>query len=57
MAIKPGPGRYVSATGNTVQEAEQKALATCNQIPGLPCMLCAINDMVVLLQRKTAPDP
>jgi hypothetical protein len=57
MAVKPGPARYVSATGSTVREAEQKALADCNQIAGLPCFLYAVDDMVVLPQRKTEPAP
>ena len=57
MAVKPGPAKYISATGSTVKEAEQKALAECNQLPGLPCMLYAVDDLVVLPQRKTDPDP
>ncbi|MGY8683220.1 caspase family protein [Bradyrhizobium sp. UFLA05-153] len=58
MAVKPGQlAKYISATGSTVKEAEQKALAECNQLPGLPCMLYAVDDQVVLPERKTDPDP
>jgi len=57
MAVKLSPPRYVSATGNTVHDAEQKALDDCNAISGTRCMLYAVNDTIVLPQRKTAPDP
>jgi hypothetical protein len=57
MAIKLVPPRYVSATGATLHEAEQKALADCNAISGTPCMLYAVDDNIVLPQRKIAADP
>jgi hypothetical protein len=57
IAIKLQPPRYISATGASLHEAEQKALADCNAISGSPCMLYAVNDTIVLPLRKTAPDP
>jgi hypothetical protein len=56
MAVKLSPPRYVSAAGGTIREAQQKALADCNQIAGTPCMLYAEDDTIVLPQRKTEPD-
>jgi len=57
MAVKTVPPRYVSATGPTPHDAEQKALSDCNSISGSRCMLYAVNDMIVLPQRKTLADP
>jgi uncharacterized caspase-like protein len=57
MAIKLLPPRYVAASGSTLREAEQKALADCNAISGAACMLYAANDNIVLPQRKTQADP
>jgi hypothetical protein len=57
LALKAVPPRFVSATGETLAEAEGKALADCNQIKGTPCVLYATNDLIVLPQGKTAADP
>jgi hypothetical protein len=57
MAVKLFPPRYVSAIGGTIREAQQKALADCNQIAGSRCMLYAVDDTIVLPQGKTEPDP
>jgi hypothetical protein len=57
MAVKLVPPRYVSATGATLHDAEQKALADCNLISGGTCMLYAVNDTIVLPDRKTRADP
>lgn len=57
MAVKLVPPRYISATGPTLHDAEQKALSDCNSISGSRCMLYAVNDMIVLPDRKTQADP
>ena len=57
LALKTIPARFVSATGETLAEAEGKALADCNKIQGTPCVLYATNDSIVLPQRKTVDDP
>jgi len=57
MAVKLVPPRYISASGSTLHDAEQKALSDCNSISGQRCMLYAANDMIVLPQRKTEADP
>jgi len=41
-------------TGSSVAEAEAKALAACNEDdPAYPCFVYAVNDRVVLPQRRT----
>ena len=57
MAVKLVPPRYVSATGATVHDAQQKALSDCNSISGGRCILYAVNDTIVLPDRKTQADP
>jgi hypothetical protein len=57
MAVKTVPPRYISATGPTLHDAEQKALSGCNSISGRRCMLYSVNDSIVLPQRKTEADP
>jgi uncharacterized caspase-like protein len=57
LALKTVPPRFVSATGETLAEAERKALANCNQIQGSPCILYATNDSIVLPQGKIVADP
>jgi len=57
MAVKLVPPRYISATGPTLHDAEQKALMDCNAISGGRCMLYAVNDTIVLPDRKTQADP
>jgi Caspase domain len=61
MAIRPDgrPGpTLVAETGATAAEAQSKALAKCND-PDLPypCFLYAVNDAVILPQRRTEPMP
>jgi hypothetical protein len=54
MAIRPG--RVKTATGSTPEEAQAKALASCNDPdPVFPCFVYAIGDRVVLPQRRTEP--
>ena len=57
MAVKLSPPRYISATGATLHDAQQKALSDCNSIAGSRCMLYAVNDTIVLPDRKTQADP
>jgi hypothetical protein len=54
MAIRPNGNRIYTAIGKTVAEAESKALAACNVLESAnPCFLYAVNDRVVLPQRRT----
>jgi caspase domain-containing protein len=54
MAIAPSPVRIRVGTGSSVAEAEAKALAACNEDdPAYPCFIYAVNDRVVLPQRRT----
>jgi hypothetical protein len=56
MAIRPTGNRIYTAIGKTVAEAESKALAACNVPESVyPCFLYAVNDRVVLPQRRTEP--
>src|SRR5262249_8205924 len=56
MAIRPNGGRVTSAIAATAQEAQMKALAACNEdASAYPCFVYAINDQVVLTQRRTEP--
>jgi hypothetical protein len=57
IAIKAFPTRYVSATGETSAIAQKNALDECNRIQGVPCLLYAIGDSVVLDKRKLTSDP
>jgi hypothetical protein len=61
MAIRtdgrPGP-TLVAETGATAVEAQSKALAKCTDPDSpYPCFLYAVNDTVVLPQRRTEPMP
>jgi uncharacterized caspase-like protein len=53
LAIRPYHAKATSATGATLAEAESKALASCNDNPKWPCFLYAVDDQVVLLERRT----
>jgi uncharacterized caspase-like protein len=53
LTIRPYRAKAASATGTSVAEAEQKALASCNDNPRWPCFIYAINDHVVLSERRT----
>jgi hypothetical protein len=53
LAIRPYHAKATSATGATIAEAEQKALASCNDNPRWPCFIYAVNDDVVLSERRT----
>jgi hypothetical protein len=57
MAIGAAPLRARIASGRTDKEAETKALAACNDPPDspIPCILYAVNDRVILPQRRTEP--
>ena len=54
MAIRAIGARIVTATGTSIADAEAKALALCNDADAAhPCFLYAVNDRVVLPQRRT----
>jgi hypothetical protein len=57
MAIGSSPLRARIATGANDRDAETKALAACNDPPDspIPCILYAVNDRVILPQRRTEP--
>jgi hypothetical protein len=56
MAIRPNASKIAVGTGDTVAEAEAKALAACNDPdPAYPCFLYAVGDKVVLPLRRTEP--
>jgi hypothetical protein len=57
LAIGAAPPRARIGTGKTDQEAQAKALSTCNDPPDspFPCILYAVNDRVILPQRRTEP--
>jgi hypothetical protein len=57
LAIGAAPPRARIGTGKTDQEAEAKALSTCNDPPDspIPCILYSVNDRVILPQRRTEP--
>jgi hypothetical protein len=57
MAIGASPLRARIATGSSDKDAETKALAACNDPPDapIPCILYAVNDKVILPQRRTEP--
>jgi len=56
LALKVMPARLVDGGGATKAEAERNALKACNEIVGrkLPCVLYAVNDEVVIAQKRTA---
>jgi hypothetical protein len=60
MAIRadaPAP-KITAETGATLAEAQAKALAKCtNPDSAYPCFVYAINDNVILPQRRTEPVP
>jgi hypothetical protein len=53
IAIGLGPTRLRVGTGKTAAEAERNALAACNDAdPYYPCYLYAVNDLVILPERR-----
>ena len=57
MAIRPSGPRIKIANGQTLAEAEAKALAQCNEGDSpYPCFLYAANERVILSQRRTEPE-
>ncbi|MGY3354823.1 putative caspase-like protein [Bradyrhizobium sp. GM0.4] len=52
LAIRPQRAKMASATGSTAAEAEQKALASCNDDLRWPCFLYAVGDEVVISDRR-----
>jgi hypothetical protein len=56
MVIRPSGGRVRVAAGATAEEAQSKALAACNDDSDpLPCFVYAVNDTVIIGQRRTEP--
>jgi len=56
IVIRPEGGRVRTATGTTLEEAQSKALAACNDdLAPMPCFVYAVDDRVVLGQRSTEP--
>jgi len=56
MVIRPSRGRVRTAAGTTAEEAQSKALAACNDdADPLPCFVYAVNDTVIIGQRRTEP--
>lgn len=56
MAIRPKGARVRAATGASSTEAQLKALAACNDDSDpFPCFVYAVNDRVILPQRRTEP--
>jgi hypothetical protein len=57
LAIGAAPPRAKIGTGKSDREAEANALSTCNDPPDspIPCILYAVNDRVILPQRRTEP--
>jgi len=56
MVIRPNGARVRTATGASLVEAQLNALAACNDDAGsMPCFVYAVNDRVVLDQRRTEP--
>jgi hypothetical protein len=56
MAVRANGARIKTATGKTATEAQEKALAACNddQDP-FPCFVYAVDDRLVLSQHRTEP--
>jgi Caspase domain len=56
MAIRPNGSRARTATGASPVDAQSKALAACNDDrDATPCFVYAVNERVVLDQRRTEP--
>jgi hypothetical protein len=58
MVIRPNGARIRTATGVSLEEAQSKALAACNDDASsnsFPCFVYAVNDRVILGQRRTEP--
>jgi hypothetical protein len=58
MVIRPNGARIRTATAKSPEEAQAKALAACNDdldTNSFPCFVYAVNDRVVLGQRRTEP--
>jgi hypothetical protein len=56
MAIRPNGARVRTATGATPVDAQSKALSACNDdADPLPCFVYAVDDRVILTQRRTEP--
>jgi hypothetical protein len=56
MAIRPRGTRVRIATGTTAAEAQSKALASCNSdLDPMPCFVYAVDERVVIDQRRTEP--
>jgi len=56
MVIRPNGSRVRTATGASPVEAQSKALAACNDdLDAMPCLVYAVNERVVLDQRRTEP--
>jgi Caspase domain len=57
MVIRPAFARVNIATGASLAEAQSKALAACNDddFNFMPCFVYAVNDRVILDQRRTEP--
>jgi hypothetical protein len=58
MAIGPNRLKIAAETGATLVEAQAKALAKCSEADSpFPCFIYAVNDKVILPQRRTEPVP
>jgi hypothetical protein len=56
MVIRPRGLRVRIATGGTAAEAQSKALASCNSdLEFMPCFVYAVDEHVVIDQRRTEP--
>jgi hypothetical protein len=56
MVIRPKGARVRTATGSSPAEAQSKALADCNDdLDFMPCFVYAVDDRIVLDQRRTEP--
>lgn len=56
MVIRPNGSRVRTATGASPAEAQSKALAACNDdLNSIPCFVYAVNERVVIDQRRTEP--
>jgi hypothetical protein len=54
MVVRPVGSRCEIATAATLEEAQAKALAACNNDSHpFPCFVYAVNDRVILDQRRT----
>ncbi|GJD43995.1 hypothetical protein AFCDBAGC_1857 [Methylobacterium cerastii] len=56
MAVRPNGAIFTARNGASVAEAEAAALTACNaKTSPFPCFLYAVNNQVVLPQRRTEP--